>query len=586
MYKSILRFALAFVLISVGMISCEKDAVFPDTMKKAEVIMTTYPDSALSLLRRMNDTINEMPVAVRMCYNLLLLKAEDKCHISQTSDSLINQIINYYQSKEDKNRLVESYYMKGRICRDLQDAPKALKYFQKALELNIHNSNYSLLSRIYMQIGYLYSYQDVFESAIPMFQNALYYMNLDKDSISMPFPLRDIARIYNVNGERDSAVYYYLNAYELSHKVGNTRTEYTSLSELGGTYLDMELYDLALNSLYNSLEISLDYNPYAIYEMFGELYMKINQLDSSRYYLNKSLKSSDIYIKSGAYSSLLLLEENSGNYKEAVKYNQLYRQSQDSIRKITSSETIRKMKSLYDYSQAEKENIVLRLDNSQKKIYIYRLVLCMIFISLIVLSYIQYERKKKKDILLYARKLEQLKEEQYKESLDYIEENKLKIKKMESELDLAEKDNDKMRQELISAQKEMLEIINRQILVHNKEQQTLIEDFKSSDIYLKFHLLGLVDNIKFTEDDWLQLQKSIDDTYCNFTNRLYALYPKLSIIELRICYMIKISVTVTNMAIFLNRSKSTISSSRNRLYKKLCGQEGTPDMLDAFLFGF
>ena len=244
------------------------------------------------------------------------------------------------------------------------------------------------------------------------------------------------------------------------------------------------------------------------------------------------------------------------------------------------------MKSLYDYSQAEKENIVLRLDNSQKKIYIYRLVLCMIFISLIVLSYIQYERKKKKEILLYARKLEQLKEEQYKESLDYIEENKLKIKKMESELDLAEKDNDKIRQELISAQKEMLEIINRQILVHNKEQQTLIEDFKSSDIYLKFHLLGLVDNIKFTEDDWLQLQKSIDDTYCNFTNRLYALYPKLSIIELRICYMIKISVTVTNMAIFLNRSKSTISSSRNRLYKKLCGQEGTPDMLDAFLFGF
>ena len=79
------------------------------------------------------------------------------------------------------------------------------------------------------------------------------------------------------------------------------------------------------------------------------------------------------------------------------------------------------------------------------------------------------------------------------------------------------------------------------------------------------------------------IAKSIDDTYENFTGTLYALCKKLSPMELHICYLMKISISVTNMAYIVGRSKSAVSTTRNKLYEKLQGQKGTPEMLDQFI---
>lgn len=37
------------------------------------------------------------------------------------------------------------------------------------------------------------------------------------------------------------------------------------------------------------------------------------------------------------------------------------------------------------------------------------------------------------------------------------------------------------------------------------------------------------------------------------------------------------------MAYIVGRSKSTVSTTRNKLYEKLQGQKGTPEMLDQFI---
>ncbi len=98
-----------------------------------------------------------------------------------------------------------------------------------------------------------------------------------------------------------------------------------------------------------------------------------------------------------------------------------------------------------------------------------------------------------------------------------------------------------------------------------------------------FHKIGNDETIKITEKEWLTLQIEIDKTYHNFTDRLYALYPQLSLLELRICYLIKISMQVRDIALLLNRSKSAISIGRTRLYKKIHGTEGTVEMMDQFI---
>ena len=116
-----------------------------------------------------------------------------------------------------------------------------------------------------------------------------------------------------------------------------------------------------------------------------------------------------------------------------------------------------------------------------------------------------------------------------------------------------------------------------------KQPETKEILLRKSDIYARFHSINHESNSSITEEEWAELQKAIDDTYENFTGTLYALCKKLSPMELHICYLMKISISVTNMAYIVGRSKSAVSTTRNKLYEKLQGQKGTPEMLDQFI---
>ena len=193
-----------------------------------------------------------------------------------------------------------------------------------------------------------------------------------------------------------------------------------------------------------------------------------------------------------------------------------------------------------------------------------------------------HTRKKKQKVIEKEKRLRQIKEQQYAQSLEHIEDNNKKIHYLELQLYKAE-EKDIINKRIIQSQKEQLEYINSQVLAARSEQSLLESTFKQSSIYILFHKASNNENIKITENEWTTLQTEIDKTYHNFTDHLYALYPQLSLLELRICYLIKISMQVKDIAKLLNRSKSAISIARVRLYKKIHGTEGTVEMLDQFI---
>ena len=104
------------------------------------------------------------------------------------------------------------------------------------------------------------------------------------------------------------------------------------------------------------------------------------------------------------------------------------------------------------------------------------------------------------------------------------------------------------------------------------------ESFIKSTLYTKFHN----DLEQVGESDWMALRQELDQIY-DLTNRLRLLSPNLSEIELRICYLVKIHVKVTDMAAILCRSVSGVSSIRNRLYAKLTGERGSTEKLDRII---
>lgn len=84
------------------------------------------------------------------------------------------------------------------------------------------------------------------------------------------------------------------------------------------------------------------------------------------------------------------------------------------------------------------------------------------------------------------------------------------------------------------------------------------------------------------EDEWLQFQMMIDRNCDGFSQRLSSVY-KLSTQELRVCLLIKAKFKPTEIAVLTIHSKEAITSTRRRLYKKITGVDGTPEMLDELI---
>ena len=188
-------------------------------LAKADSLCSVQPDSALALLSQLESEMLKADKATTMYYQLLRIKAADKAYITHTSDSLIQEVLQYYIRKNDRHHLPEAYYYAGRVCRDLGDAPQALDYFQKAIDILPTEDEYELKSRIYSQMGTLFYYQQMYDEALKCTRKCYDLDVLRNDSIGIIYDLRDIADIYRKIHKEDSALICYQSAYSISKQI-------------------------------------------------------------------------------------------------------------------------------------------------------------------------------------------------------------------------------------------------------------------------------------------------------------------------------------------------------------------------------
>lgn len=356
---------------------------YPQSLIVADSLASVQPESAISLLKLLKDNMKAEPEATQMYYQLLCIKANDKAYIRHTSDSLILPVLNYYIEKDDKHHLAEAYYYAGRVYRDLEDAPQALGYFEKAIEASPKNAGYKVKSKIYSQMGILFLYQKAYDEALRAFKEAKKCNIQIKDSASIVFNLRDIADSHRCINQNDSALYYYRQSYNLANILRNHNLMVMVQSQIASLYTELEKYDLAQQALQPSLD-SLDYpSKSGIFSIASKVYHKTGRIDSAIYYYKELLECGTIYAKQTAQKGLAEIALDHNNPQEALLYLNQYMQSTDSILKITDTETIRHMTSLYNYQLREKENKQLKTRNEHKqKLIIYLLSIGLFMLTL------------------------------------------------------------------------------------------------------------------------------------------------------------------------------------------------------------
>ena len=106
----------------------------------------------------------------------------------------------------------------------MNDAPRALKAFQQAVDLNV--PNYDLLAKTYNQMGTLFMYQGLHDEVIRVNRKAieLYILQGKRNKIS--YFQRDIARMYDAKNMPDSAMHYYKEACHTALESGDSARYY------------------------------------------------------------------------------------------------------------------------------------------------------------------------------------------------------------------------------------------------------------------------------------------------------------------------------------------------------------------------
>jgi len=225
-------------------------------------------------------------------------------------------------------------------------------YGNLALQKAENAKNYHIATTCCARIGQAYYYQDEFNSALNYFEKQLYYSKLLNDDFLLSTSYNNLGIIYGQLEEVSKSISSYKLALNYKLLINDSAGVSKVLNNLGTLYeTRLNNYDMALEYYRQSLHIDFKLNNKddiaTSYLNIGDLLRKMNQLDSSMVYLNKSLalalELNDIILYQYIYESFYHLYSDLGNYEEALMYyikltelksNQLDLQKVQAIREI------------------------------------------------------------------------------------------------------------------------------------------------------------------------------------------------------------------------------------------------------------
>ena len=539
-------------------------------------------EEARQVLDSLRDEISQKRKAVRMRYNLLCVKAGDRLNVRQRSDSLILSVVDYYEHSGARAYLQDAYYYAGNTYRNLNDANRALEYYQKALDaLDGEQGDDVMLTKgkVYEQMGHLFYDQQLTEQAHESLKKARAIAKQLNDTIGMIRIYRDVGRIFMQKKN-----------YIMAHHNLDVAMKLIQLAEKnGGLYRSVatqKAYLFFLEGEYESVNTYLNIflsnpNKYddreQLYLLAGDYYAHLEEYDKASHYYNLLLLMESIQMKRVASGRLLDVVARSGNSRLVVPYLLQYQQLTDSVLRITDTENIARINSLYNSRQLERQNEALHVQNQRYVFFAFIFGMVLLFVVVAVVVYYRFTLSERRQLKANNALLEQyLKQEQDRRE-DIIDDYSRRLTAQQAKLSQINQENEALRNDL-EEKRLLLEDANRQeqlrIVQVDERQQAIL----GSDLFRKLH--GSVMPAK--DADWQAVSDLLNQVYPDFLQRLATL-GILKEQELKVCMALKMGFKPAEVARLVAREKNTITNARARMYKKVTGKSGKAEDWDEII---
>ena len=575
---------LYLLLITMLLVSCAGNRKYDDLMQRADSIMNVNDDSAKVAIRMLDGVESQLPEfskAQKMRYELLRHKAMNKAYISFTSDSKMKEVVDYYDRHGSANERMLANYVLGCVYRDMHEVPLALEYYNKAAEqadTTAADCDYGTLYRVYSQMGFLFSKQYLPYQLLDAFGKAEKYAYLAKDTLNAIINYQNKGDAYDYLGKKDSVVAINLRSANMFKRIGDNYNAAIALGCNYSYYIDKgdsvnarKAFESYTSTGYEGNSNYGDAKAFLLCEK-GRYYMFVSRLDSAFSCLNQSLKLSKSYSNKAVATKILAQYYARINKPVlAMKYALKSSEYNDSDLLAVRESQLQQTQAMYNYGR--NQEIARKAERKAERItmLVYVLVAGGVVIFLLLTYLYLKQLKKKKEKIVVTKQL-------YDDSL-------LKLRQKQEELELLRTVNDRKIADVIKEKEQTINKLKEDLKdIRDKYSNSSLSDvdilLKESSIYKRIKYLELHPKEIMRENDWLELEETIEQLIPSF---IPLLKNRLNVIAYRICLLVKLEISTSSIAILLGLSSSAISKYRKVMLEKLCGRSGKPKDFDEYI---
>lgn len=572
-------------------------------LEQAEKVMFDHPDSALHLLESMEIPSSQTDKENHALWCLLVTQAQYKRMMKIPSDSLVRIAYDYYKPTNNARRKAMSALYMGDINYELRNIEEALQYYLEGKTEVEKTDDYKTGYLVMISLCKLYLYRDFADYALEACRKAYDYAVIDSNKRYQLASLKFLARCYCISDSLSKAIDTYHKCSELTLELDLESYYYDIQSEIALVYMHK-------GDIKKSLEIIKSFPiTYQRASLMGKDYYLLGQMDSAYFFLNKALKTDNIYTKVSAYQYLYKL----GDIPKYRKYLKTYCDSllfyNDSIIAIDKGKEIIAYKEKYDHQKLITEQQRLKQEKADAQRMLFIITICLIVVIAVVAYFYQKRlvrkettiRKQSEQLQDYMLQLHEYETrlmqnnrymEELKEQLSGQEMNSEELHEYREQIDSLQVENSRLSEKINSLQHHINDYSSK--LDKARREADKFRNLSEENLYLKQRERVLTDYVVDTDrlvkelrekcrvleaGEWETLEQMCESTYSNFVSRLQGVCPTLTKQELHLCMLIKLRFSNAQMSEIFGVNTTSVSQKKFRLKKHLSDtlQDGLPD---------
>ncbi len=543
------------ILLLLCLTSCTDDKAVLTILDRAEAMMGEHSDSAYLWLCKADSAIADQSKKTQMRHLMLKAEATNKLFLQMPSDTLFQEVVDYYDRHGTSNQQLKAHYLLGCIYRDMKEAPQAIQCYYDAVEKAdtlSDDCDYNTLFRVYSQMSFILDSQIMPDEEIDALKKFGKYALKAGYVYEYIRSIEFMSKAYNLKADTAMVLSTEQRAHDLylKHDMPKAAASACMLSmyiyiNLGDYIKVKHLMDVLENEsgLFNKRgEIEPGREHY--YHCKGLYYLGINQLDSAEYYFKKLLHHGYSF---DAYRGLMEVAQRKGDSQSVLSYSKCYEASFDTLVTNIHEEATRQVVGMYNYSRqqkiAEKEREVASKNRALLIVSVF------MFVLIFIVVYGMYRRFRTKKLREVAR---------LNSNLAIVKQNYTKVlaewqsKEKSFSNQVSEKQNELER---LSQQLQEYQQLYDQISPSDKEDALM-----HSDIVMTFRDMTKPRRTPIypSQSDWDYLLANVERCLPSFYSEIAR--ASLSKQELQVTLLTRLNFSPADMAILLN---TKVGSSPN-----------------------